>query len=230
MFRSMFKTVAAIAAFGLLHSALASREAKRLAARTFGERNRNGLYRVFYIGQSAIATALLVDYIRRLPSRDIYHVKGGLAAVMHAAQVGALIYATTAAKQVGIGRITGIRSLVLWLGDGPVPPEPEAQGPALDEEGLANPAGPFTASRHPLNFAPLPILWLWPRMTTSLLAFNAAATVYLFIGSKHEESRLLEAYGQSYDAYQESGVPFYWPHAARSKVKTPTQSEVVHDK
>ena len=98
-----------------------------------------------------------------------------------------------------------------WLGDGPVSPEPEAQGPVLDREGLANPKGPFTASRHPLNFSPLPILWLWPRMTTSLLAFNAAATVYLFIGSKHEESRLREAYGESYDAYRECGVPFFLP-------------------
>jgi protein-S-isoprenylcysteine O-methyltransferase Ste14 len=64
-------------------------------------------------------------------------------------------------------------------------------------------------------------------MTTSLFAFNAAATVYLIIGSKHEESRLREAYGESYDAYRESGVPFYLPRVAASMVRTPTQSEFV---
>jgi methanethiol S-methyltransferase len=72
-------------------------------------------------------------------------------------------------------------------------------------------AGPFRWSRHPLNFWPLPILWLHPRMTTNLLAFNAAATIYLVIGSVHEEARLRNAYGTDYIAYQQSEVPFYLP-------------------
>jgi hypothetical protein len=46
MWRSMLKVAAATAAFGVVHSILASRPAKRAAARTFGERNRNGLYRI----------------------------------------------------------------------------------------------------------------------------------------------------------------------------------------
>jgi methanethiol S-methyltransferase len=57
----------------------------------------------------------------------------------------------------------------------------------------------------------LPILWLNPRMTTNLLAFNAAATIYLVIGSAHEEARLRNAYGANYIAYQQSEVPFYVP-------------------
>src|SRR5690242_2719664 len=42
MWRSMVKVAAATALFGLAHSALASRTAKRAAARTFGQRHRNG--------------------------------------------------------------------------------------------------------------------------------------------------------------------------------------------
>ena len=95
-------------------------------------------------------------------------------------------------------------------------PEPEAQGPALDEPGLSRAPGPFAWSRHPLNFAPLPILWLWPRMTTNLLAFNTAATIYLVIGSLHEEARLREAFGDRYAAYEDSGVVFYLPSWRRS--------------
>jgi hypothetical protein len=48
-------------------------------------------------------------------------------------------------------------------------------------------------------------------LTTNLLAFNSAATVYLVIGSLHEEARLREAYGEEYKAYLGSGVPFYLP-------------------
>src|SRR4051794_33892210 len=135
---------------------------------------------------------------------------------MHAVQAGALVYATSPAGQIGIRRIIGLKSLERCLGDGPVPPEPEAQGPALDDDGKMHAAGPFAWSRHPLNFAPLPILWLWPRMTTSLLAFNTAATIYLVVGSLHEEARLREAYGDDYDAYLDSGVPFYVPVPNRS--------------
>ena len=212
----MLKVIAATAAFAVVHSALASRGAKRAATKTFGERNRNGLYRVVYITQSALTFAVLAAYTRRQPSRDIYRVRPPLSLAMHGAQAVALVYATEAARQVGIRRIVGLDSFVAWLGDGPVLPEPEAQGPALDEQGLARHAGPFSWSRHPLNFAPLPILWLWPRMTTNLLAFNTAATVYLVIGSLHEASRLREVWGDKYIAYEQSDVAFYLPSPDRS--------------
>jgi hypothetical protein len=216
----MLKVAAATAAFGVVHSVLASRTAKQAAARRFGERNRNGLYRVFYLGQSLVTFGLLTAYIRRQPSRELYRVEGPLAWLMHSVQAGAVVYATSAAGQVGLRRITGLESFLAWLGNGPVPPEPEAQGPALDDEGKMHAAGPFAWSRHPLNFAPLPVLWLWPRMTTSLLAFNTAATIYLVIGSLHEEARLREAFGDDYDAYLNSGVPFYVPAPERSGLES----------
>lgn len=211
MLKSMLKVAMATAAFGVVHSLFASRTAKRAATRTFGERNRNGLYRIFYIGQSLVTFVLLAAYIRRQPSRQIYRVEGSLAFLMHAIQAGAVVYATAAARQVGMRRITGVESFLEWLGGGPVRPEPEAQGPALDEEGGNRAAGPFGWSRHPLNFAPLPIFWLWPRMTTNLMAFNTVATVYLVLGSLHEEARLREEFGDDYDAYMNRGIPFYLP-------------------
>ena len=216
MWRSMLKVAAATAAFGAVHSLLASRQVKRAAAGTFGERNRNGLYRVLYIGQSLVTFGMLAAYVRRQPSRELYRIEEPLALVMHAIQAGALVYATAAAGQVGLRRITGLESFLAWLGDGSVRPEPEAQGPALDEEGWRHTVGPFAWSRHPLNFAPLPIFWLWPRMTTNLLAFNTAATIYLVVGSVHEEARLRQAFRDDYDAYLNSGVPFYVPAPKRS--------------
>jgi hypothetical protein len=211
MWRNMFKVATATAIFGVVHSLLASRTAKRAATKAFGERNRNGLYRVVYIGQSFATFGLLAAYIRRQPSRELYRIEGSLAYLMHAIEAGALVYATSAAGQVGLRRITGLESFLAWVGDGPVPPEPEAQGPALDDKGRRQAAGPFAWSRHPLNFAPLPIFWLWPRMTTNLLAFNVAATIYLLAGSVHEEARLRKEFGDNYDAYLKSGVPFYLP-------------------
>ena len=82
MRRSMLKVAAMTAAFGVVHSVLASRAAKHAAARQFGERNRNGLYRILNIGQSLVAVGLLTAYIRRQPSRELYRAEGATALLM----------------------------------------------------------------------------------------------------------------------------------------------------
>jgi protein-S-isoprenylcysteine O-methyltransferase Ste14 len=75
--------------------------------------------------------------------------------------------------------------------------------------------GPFLASRHPLNFRAVPVFWCTPHMTTRRLAFSVVATAYLFLGSKHEESRLIAAYGDDYLRYARSGPAFFVPRLAR---------------
>jgi hypothetical protein len=208
--RPSIRIMLATAAFAAVHSALAGRGTKRVAARLFGERNRNGLYRVFYIGQSSVTFGILAMYARRQPGRVIYEAHGPLATSMRSAQLLSFAVATSAASEIGLRRITGIENFFEWLGHGPVQSEPEAQGPATIH-GKLQASGPFTFSRHPLNFWPLPILWLNPRMTTNILSFNLAATVYLILGSAHEEARLRKAYGREYINYQRSDVPFYTP-------------------
>jgi methanethiol S-methyltransferase len=204
------RIVAATALFAGVHSALASRKAKRIAAHLLGQRNRNGFYRVFYIGQSIGTFALLTAYIRRHPSNVIYEVGPPASLALRVAQLGGLLVAAQAANHVGLARISGAKSFSQWLGTGEVEPEPEAQGPAM-RDGSMDASGPFRFSRHPLNFWPLVVLWLNPKMTTNLAAFNAAATVYLVIGSVHEEVRLREAYGERYERYESADVPFYIP-------------------
>ena len=216
MWDSIIPTVVATASFAVVHSAFASLKAKRTAARIFGERNRNGLYRVFFLTQSLVLFGFLAAYLFSLPVQELYRVESPFIWLLYAVQFGAVVYTTFAVRQVGFTRILGLESLGAWFGRGPVPPEPEAQGPALDSVGMMRRAGPFAWSRHPLNMAPLFILWLWPTMTTTLLAFNATATIYLIIGSFHEEARLRAAYGEAYSAYQRSGVPFYFPWPTRS--------------
>ncbi len=70
---------------------------------------------------------------------------------------------------------------------------------------------PFRLSRHPLNFGMLPIIWLMPRMTVNLATFNLITTVYLILGSLHEEKRFVETYGQAYIDYRTSEINFFVP-------------------
>lgn len=208
--RTALKAGAATAAYGLLHSLLAARRTKDAAARAFGERNRNGLYRAFYIAQSLATFGILGAYLRSLPREEIYRVTGAPRKAMRAGQAAGLVWAFLAARAVGIPAITGARGLAVWLTGGDPAPEPEAQGPAPAGRRMAA-TGPFRFSRHPLNLAPLPIFWLQPVMTSRWLGFNLVGTAYLVLGSAHEERRLEQAYGRAYRRYLENGPSFYLP-------------------
>ena len=199
--RSGVKISLAVAAFAAVHSLLASRSAKERAASRFGERNRNGLYRVFFNTQAIVTSTALVAYCARLPDRPtpFWRVPKGVGFGFNLVRLGLLFSMYSAARQVGIGRIGGWHNLVLWWrGAKDVPPEPEAQGPALDRPLQ----GPFRFTRHPLNLLSIPLIWLAPRITRNRFAFNMAATAYFLLGSVHEELRLRRAAPDAYRAYQ----------------------------
>ena len=209
--RNAIRAAIATVAFGVVHSLLASRRAKHVAEVRVGPRHRNGLYRVFYNAQAVASFAMLTLYIRSLPREELYRVDGAAAGLMRAGQAAGLVWGYLAARSVGILPLSGLQNAATWARGGDPDPEPEAQGPRLAEDGTMKSDGPFRHSRHPLNFSPIPVLWLQPVMTTRLAGFTAMATVYLMLGSRHEESRLKIAYGDAYDAYLHTGVPFYFP-------------------
>lgn len=211
MSRELLKTAAATVAFGVLHSALASRTAKNAAARLCGERRRDGLYRFFFNTQSVASTGALFTYIARQPGLELYRARGPARIAMHAGQLAALAMLTAAVREVGFTRMTGVNGLQALRRSAPVPTPIEAQGPAPDANGTLRTGGPFRYCRHPLNFWGLPVIWLYPRMTEGLLGFNLVATAYLIYGSTREERRLLAAYGDEYRRYLHEGVPFFVP-------------------
>lgn len=219
--REFWKAAIATVAFGLCHSAVASTKAKRLAAQKLGDRHRDGLYRPFYIAQSFVTFGALSAYLLALPRRELYRVRGPGVALMRAGQATGLVWALLAARAVGIPQISGLSNLVAWLRGEDPGPEPEAQGPAREATGGLRVTGPFRYSRHPLNLSPLPVFWLQPVMTTRLLGFNVIATLYLVLGSAHEERRLERTYGEPYRAYLDDGPPFYLPRPA-PRTSTPS--------
>ncbi|HEX8618312.1 MAG TPA: NnrU family protein [Thermoanaerobaculia bacterium] len=197
--------------FAAVHSLLATRGVKSAAQKAF-PRGRER-YRLFYNAQGIVTFTALVSYIAAQPKRTLYHVTGIPAILMRIAQTSGIAFAVAAARATGITKLAGIEAL-----HPPVEREatiPAAQGPERGIDGNLRVRGPFTVVRHPLNLAPLAPFWLTPHMTTRRLAFNVVATVYLIAGSRHEEIRLLEQYGDDYERYRRSGVPFYFPRLRR---------------
>lgn len=212
MWKSILKVMAATVIFGIIHSALASQKAKTTAVRIIGERRRNAWYRPVYLVESLVTFGALALYVKGVPDQTLYRVRGPLAGVMQLCRFASVGYALYAAHQVGIPAMLGWPGLsAWWRGALVVPREPEAQGPGRSGDAGLHLTGPFRVSRHPLNLAPLPVLWLAPTMTVNRAVLNGVATLYFVLGSVHEERRLRTAYGPAYRAYQHSDVPFYLP-------------------
>jgi steroid 5-alpha reductase family enzyme len=191
----------ATGSIAILHSVLASRSAKRSAARLFGEENRNVYYRPFYILQSVLTFGALLLYIEKLPDRTLWKMNRTGATICNGIRLASLWEMIQAIRQIGTERLTGVAGcLAHRRGVHNVSPEPEAQGPALDRGRTIT--GPFRWSRHPLNFLALPVIWLAPHMTRNWFVFNCAATAYFFLGSMHEEQRLRLEYGEVYEGYR----------------------------
>ena len=145
---------------------------------------------------------------------------------MHSVQFFFLLYLLYGARQIGFLKFAGVPNIVaLATGQSFVPIEPEGQGPIQTSPDKMKITGPFRFSRHPLNFGMISIIWLMPRMTVNLAAFNVITTVYLIVGSVHEEKRFVETYGQAYVDYQRSEINFFVPsltHSIQKGIKQQT--------
>ena len=199
----------ATAAFGAVHSLLASSRVKdAVAARVpFGRE----LYRAAYNAQAVATFGALVWFIVRRPKRTLYRVRGPAAGLLRLGQCGGIAFAIAAARATGIITLSGLDNVMAVFAGTERKPVPAAQGPEADERGALRIRGPFQLVRHPLNLAPLAPFWLTPHMTSRRLAFNIVATAYLVLGSFHEEQRLRRQYGEAYERYERGEVPFYLP-------------------
>jgi hypothetical protein len=200
----MRRIVVATLAFAVVHSLLASRPAKELAAKVVGTPLRDAWYRPLYNLQALLTTAWWLREVLRPPDRELWRAPAPLAGAMVAGQIAALAWMLDAARIVGVARLLGVPGAWAWARGEPVPPPQEAQGPAPGADGM-DVRGPFLRSRHPLNVAPIPILWLQPRMTRNRLVATVLATAYFIGGSRHEEHRLRRAYGEAYERYRRTG-------------------------
>lgn len=210
--QTAIRMAVATLAFGVLHSALASNRVKQVAGRVAGDQQARHVYRLFFVSQSVASFALLVRYGAQLPRHTLYRVQGPAAWMMHAGQAWALFELWRTARQAGVARLGGWTHAIAWRrGMAVEVAPPVAQGPELNAEGQLCAGAAYRWTRHPLNFLGIPIFWLTPHLTTRRLAFNLVSTAYFVLGSWHEEQRLKQAYGQPYQEYCRSGVPFFWP-------------------
>lgn len=200
--------------WALVHSALASKEAKILARRVVGPRYRDGLYRVAYNAQSVVSVAWAARWFSRLPDKELYRARLPLSWLMRAGQLASLGVLLSGVRVVGVLDFAGLTRLWDLLSGADLGPEPEAQGPPVGPDGEMEGRGAFRLTRHPGNLGALGFFLLMPRMTTNRAVLSALVALYVVLGSMHEERRLSEAYGAAYERYRLK-VPFMLPRPSR---------------
>ena len=202
--------MAACALWALVHSVLASKQAKDLARRIAGPRYRDGLYRLAYNAQSVVLLAWAARWLLRLPDHDLYTVRAPWSWLLRGAQATSLDVLLSGVRVVGVLEFAGITGLWKLLTGKDLSPEPEAQGPPVGSDNEVIRAGAFRFTRHPGNLGALGFFLFLPRMTANRAVLTTLVAVYVVLGSLHEEHRLRAAHGAAYERYRRS-VPFLIP-------------------
>jgi methanethiol S-methyltransferase len=184
---SFWIILCAVMLYGILHSLLASLEAKALARQWFGPA-ANRWFRLFY---NFIAVLTLLP-IMLLPAvmvdKPLYRFPYPWYILTGVLQVAALVLLAVGVSQTGLMSFLGIQQFLEQADETP---------PNLVVNGL------YRYMRHPLYTAGLAIIWLIPVMTLNLLALNIGLTLYILIGALYEERKLLRVHGEDYAHYKQ---------------------------
>lgn len=174
----------AITLWGILHSLLASNEAKDFFCRTFG----NGfmrLYRLLYNLFSVVSFLPILYLMVILPDRMLYTVPAPFSIIMRLGQGISLILLGVAVFQTDLLSFVGLRQVF----------EEEKKRPLMT-------GGLYHYVRHPLYTFSLLVLWLSPNMTLNSFIVYLAITIYILIGIIFEERKLLREFGEEYANYR----------------------------
>ena len=178
--------------FALVHSLLADPRFKNWARRFSGE-TFDRWHRLTYTILSLLMMLPFIFIMSFMPDEILYVIPKPLDLLMATGQALAALALLATLRQTGISYFLGVAQL---------------RGRLL-EGGLVT-DGFYCYLRNPLFFFGTVFLWLSPVMTMNLLAFNILATIYFYIGARHEERSLKEEFGQEYEDYRKR-VPMFLP-------------------
>ena len=177
--------VLAVLVWGIVHSVLASFEAKDWVRRRLGETGRR-FYRLGYNIFSVFSFAPILWLMAILPDRLLYRVPSPWMYLLLAGQFAAVILLLVGVLQTDTLSFVGLRQLF----------EGKERSSRLVTQGL------YRWVRHPLYTAGLLFIWLTPVMSQNTLTVVIAATLYIIIGAVFEERKLAREFGAAYTEYK----------------------------
>jgi len=182
--------------FALVHSLLADPRFKTWAEKASGKT----VDRWQRLAYNLLALFMMLPFLNILiflPDRTQYIIPAPWGWLMAGGQLLAAALLLLTLRQTGVSYFLGLSQLR------------GASAPTGGKGGLVK-DGFYCHIRNPLFFFSALFLWLSPTMTENLLAFNILATIYFYLGARHEERSLQEEFGREYEDYKES-VPMFLP-------------------
>lgn len=198
--RGLWQAFGATVAFGAFHSWLCLPRTKATAQKLVGERWGRGLYRLFFNLQALASTVALVAFVVSRPQKVVYRAMGTRRYGHWGIQLAALIVAVWSVKELRFRRFSGVQGALDAAQSRETVAEPQAQTPD-GGDGLELARGTYAWSRHPVEWAPLVLLWATPLLKTNWLGFNMATTIYMIFGVWQEEKRLAAKGGEKWERY-----------------------------
>lgn len=184
---------AALMAFGIVHSALASYTAKAVAQRLVGTDFATMAYRLFFNFMALLTVLPALYLVWTLPDRELYRFPAPWNDVALLIQALAALGLLFALYQMDIFFFLGIRQVI----DPPHTSIDSTSAAQLVTDGL------HRYVRHPLYTTSLIILYLISPMSLNWLAFAVSCHVYFYLGSIFEERKLVREFGVAYRVYQQ---------------------------
>jgi protein-S-isoprenylcysteine O-methyltransferase Ste14 len=173
--------------WAFMHSSMASLRVKQWARGVFGA-GVDRWYRVAYVSFALISFVPIPLLLLIFPHHLLYSVPAPWRWLMVVGQSVGMGGAAVAIGQTGISRFVGFAQVL---------------GERREEHGLLQVRGLYCYVRHPSYFFSLIVIWLTPWVTVNLLVLFVLFTLYFYVGSIHEERRLVAEFGAAYQVYQQ---------------------------
>lgn len=193
--------VIAFAAFGVIHSWLASYEFKQKIAAKVG--TYMAFYRILYNLIALLMVWFLFEYLPR-PDIELYDLPAPYDFITLFFQVLSLAGLIWTFKYFSLKEFIGISQIIRFR-IGHYNPN------HLDEKLSLKIRGPYRIMRHPVYTFSILFLLFRPTMDLFYFTFFLFAIIYFYVGSVYEEKKLIRVFGNEYIKYKKS-VPALFPY------------------
>lgn len=182
---SLIVLILSLAVFAAVHSLMASLPFKRFLMRVIGP-SADRLFMPLFSFIAVITLLPLAYLLYKYPGPFLYIIPSPWRWVM----VGGQLIAA------------GVAPLALLHAPHRFKIRAQLSVPQTLEAGHLDIRGIYQWVRDPFLLSGLVMIWLTPFMTLNLLIIYLLATIYLYLGSLHWESRLAAQFGNEYREYQ----------------------------
>jgi protein-S-isoprenylcysteine O-methyltransferase Ste14 len=196
----IFIAIAAIL-YSIVHSLLASLGAKARARQWFGP-NTDRWYRLAYNLFGGISFLPILGLLAFLPDKFLYRIEMPRLLFTSLGQLLGAVIIVVGIWQTGAGSFLGLRQI--W----------GTEDPSQNQELVVR--GIYRWMRHPLYTGGILVIWFTPVMSVNLLTLFICLTIYLIVGARFEERRLIHEFGEAYKRYMRR-VPMLIPRAPKKR-------------